>query len=142
MTPASVHVLVVDNPDDTELIRRVLRHAGCWAICERVDTPELLTTALGESSGWDVVLCDSVRPHLDVLRALALIRRIKPDLPVLVVSRRREPELSDALSDGELSGFLSKDRLVDLPALLHGLLAMSHGGRAREKTPARCVGSL
>lgn len=127
MAPVRLHVLIVDDcADDAELVSRTLRRGGYAPVCERVFTPDALAGALRAYDDWDIVLCDSVMPCLDVLRALSLVHGIKPRIPFLVVSGRYHGELREALAHGEVSGFLSKDRLDDLPALIRGLLATMH----------------
>jgi len=133
MAPIALHVLIVDDrEDDAELIARALRRNGFTPVCHRAESAEALQASLHAGIAWDVVLCDSVMPRLDVLRTLSLVRGANPDVPVLVVSGRHESELREVLASGEVSGALSKDRLADLPALVRVLLRTRSGFSGRD----------
>lgn len=123
MASHPLHVLIVDDSvDDAALITRALADGGYHPSCRRVDTPEAVTAALHDVHTWDLITCDSVLPHLDIVRVLAIAHAAVPQVPVLLVSGRRVEELRGLLERGEVSGFLSKDRLPDLPALVAGLI--------------------
>jgi CheY-like chemotaxis protein len=116
----TLHVLLVeDSAADTELIRRALRRGGFPAAeLRQVDSEAKLRAALQERADWDVVLCDSAIPRLDVLEALSLVHGCRAGLPVLIVSGRREEELRELAASCGADGYLSKDSLADLPARL------------------------
>src|SRR5438270_25709 len=78
-------LLLEDDPNDTELIRRALESQ--WPDCElaRVDTRSAYEKALSEKK-FDLVLCDYCLPGFGGLEALAHAREHFPDLPVIFVS--------------------------------------------------------
>jgi CheY-like chemotaxis protein len=118
-----LRVLIVDDSaDDAELIVDALRRGGYCPLYRRVDTPEAFAVALREVATWDLITCDSVGPRLDLARMLAIAHEIVPEIPIVHVSGRRAEELRGPLERGDVSGFLSKDRLPDLPALVAGLI--------------------
>lgn len=57
----------------------------------------------------DVMLLDISMPDMDGLKALGLIRREKPDLPVLLFSAAPEEEFALAALKEGAAGFVSKD---------------------------------
>jgi two-component system, NarL family, invasion response regulator UvrY len=57
----------------------------------------------------DVMLLDISMPDMDGLKALGLIRRQKPDLPVLLFSAAPEEEFALAALKEGAAGFVSKD---------------------------------
>lgn len=131
METAPLHVLMVDdNDDDAFIMARSLNKAGFELKWWRVDTPEALDNAL-HLGKWDVVLCDSVMPRLTVLRAVSLVHRTMPRIPVVVVSGHRPEDLEIDPHSDEISGIVCKDHLQDLPAMIYGLLrteSARHGG--------------
>lgn len=116
-----LRVLIVDDSvDDAELIVRALADGGYRPVYRRVDTAEALAAALTEVSSWDLITCDSLLPRLG--RVLAIAHEVVPRVPVLLVFGKRAEELRRLLERGDVSGFLSKDRLPDLAALVAGLI--------------------
>lgn len=120
--PGHLHVLVVDErKDDPDAIAPLLSRSGCAAVCRRVPTAEALFKALLAGDEVDMVLCDSMPPHFDVWRTVAVVHDVRPNLPIVVVSDRRGADIEEALASGDVSCVLSKDRIGDLPALVRGL---------------------
>jgi len=124
MADHALHVLMVDDSsDDAVLLDRALRRGGFVPDLVRVDTVEALTAALHEGIDWDVVLCDAVMPCLDAARAVSMVHDALPTVPILLVTGRYPCELWHELGSGAVMAFLSKARLLDLPALIVGVMA-------------------
>src|SRR5665647_1469885 len=84
--PRFLRVLMVeDSEDDVLLILRELKKDGYAPEYERVETPEDLTNALS-GKHWDVILCDYRLPRFSAIDALATIKKLNIDIPVIVVS--------------------------------------------------------
>jgi two-component system, NarL family, invasion response regulator UvrY len=104
-----VRILIVD---DHMVVREGLR--GFLA-----DTPDLWIT--GEASNakealsqirageWDLVLLDISMPDQNGLITLKQIKRLRPDLPVLIFSMLSEEEHAISSLEAGASGFVSKD---------------------------------
>jgi DNA-binding NarL/FixJ family response regulator len=58
---------------------------------------------------WDVVLLDIGLPDLNGIEVLKRIRRVRPELPVLIFSMLPEDEFAIPALDAGAAGFLSKD---------------------------------
>lgn len=111
-----LRTLIVDDvPDDAELMAAALRDAGFRVEFERVDSAELLEEAL-ERGPWDVVLSDHAMPRFSSERALKLLAHADPQPPVIVVSGAIGEEATVAAMRAGAVDFVSKDRLVRLPA--------------------------
>ncbi len=124
---AKLNVLIVDDcDDDADLMALALEDAGMDATCRRVETADELCEALHTPPDWDIVLCDWMLPGFDVLRALSLVRDAQPRVPVLVLSGYAEANLASMLRRDGVSDVLNKNRLVDLAALVRGVLNTRH----------------
>ena len=85
-TDATLHVLLVeDKADDEELILRQLRRATPDVVHRRVADETGLRAALA-GDDWDLVISDYVMPGFSGLAAIAVVRELRPDLPVILVS--------------------------------------------------------
>jgi two-component system, NarL family, invasion response regulator UvrY len=104
-----IRILIVD---DHMVVREGLR--GFFA-----DTPDLWIT--GEASNarealsqigageWDLVLLDISMPDQNGLITLKQIKRLRPDLPVLIFSMLSEKEHAIRSLEAGASGFVTKD---------------------------------
>ena len=115
-TSGLLRVLIIDDvPDDAVLMATSLQDGGFRVEYERVDSPESLAGAL-ERGPWDVVLSDHAMPRFSSQRALELLARAAPSPPVIVVSGAIGEEATVAAIRAGAVDFVSKDRLVRLPA--------------------------
>ena len=78
------------------------------------------------SQPCDVVLLDISMPDLNGVDALAQIKRIKPELPVLILTAYPEEQYAVALLRAGASGFIRKE---SAPEQLIGALRTVAGGR-------------
>ena len=84
--PRFLRVLMVeDSEDDVMLILMELKKSGYAPEYERVETPEGMASALSDKH-WDVILCDYHLPRFSAVDALAMIKKLNIDIPVIVVS--------------------------------------------------------
>lgn len=84
MIPLKV-LMVEDLEDDALLLIRTLRKNGFETTAERVQTAEDMTYALFNAS-WDIILCDYHLPGFSGLDAIALVKKMNLDIPIIVVS--------------------------------------------------------
>ena len=131
---ASLRVLVAD---DSVLLReglaRLLDEGGCDVVAQAGDAPELLRKARAHKP--DVAVIDVRMPPYntdDGLRAAIEIRRELPGTSVLVLSQYIEEqyaiELIGQASEGV--GYLLKERVTDVAALLDAVQRVAGGGTA------------
>lgn len=123
---------IEDQERDVVLIDRHLSQAGYAVVSERVDTPEAMKAAL-ETRAWDVILCDYSMPQFDALRALDLIKKLKLDLPFIIISGTiGEAAAVEAMRAGA-NDYLMKDSLARLaPAIERERAEFENRGARRQ----------
>ena len=83
-TPAAKRVLVVDDdPDIHTFLRIALKDTGC-DLESAADGVEALSKIDG--AHWDLVIADVIMPRMDGLELLDRVRRLRPRLPVVVMT--------------------------------------------------------
>src|SRR5258706_14261364 len=110
----TLRVLNVDDcQQDVALLTRFLTRSGSEIVSDRVDNAKAMTLAL-ESREWDVVLCDYTMPNFNALAALALMKKMKRDIPFIIISGSvGEAMAVDAMRAGA-HDYLMKDNSVRL----------------------------
>jgi DNA-binding NarL/FixJ family response regulator len=101
-------VLIVD---DSEQVRRSVREVLRGALPDLVvEEAAAAAEALGlvEREAWDVVLLDLSLPDRRGMDALRDIRRLRPGLPVLVMSLHAEAEYGAAARAAGAAGYVTK----------------------------------
>lgn len=78
-------LMVEDVEDDALLTFRELKRNGFDPVYERVDTAPAMKKALLEKQ-WDIILCDYKMPHFSAPAAIALLKEMKLDIPIIIVS--------------------------------------------------------
>jgi len=74
----------------------------------------------------DLVLMDLSMPDLDGIEAMIRIHRIRPDLPVVILTAHADPGVEKAAREAGARGFLAKGTpLEDLLAVLHEAVGAS-----------------
>ncbi len=115
-------LLIEDNADDAELIALELEDAGLPHELHRVELRHELDAAL-QRTDWSLVLCDSRLPGYTGAEAFTWVRERMPSVPFLFCTGGtldEDPALESAI---ELAhGWVSKDRLAQLPSTLRAVL--------------------
>ena len=119
-TPVTI-LHLEDDPGDAALVASILRSGGIEALIDVVDT----RSAFGEKvaqGGHDLVLADYQLPQFDGLEALAMARRLRPDVPLIMVSGVMGEEAAiDSMRSGA-TDYVLKARLSRLvPAVRRAL---------------------
>ncbi len=110
-------ILVEDSEDDALLILRELFRNGFTTTHIRVDTRADLLTALTDGV-WDIVITDHNMPGFNSEDALALVREMAGDLPVIIVSGSIGEEIAVAAMKSGAHDYIMKGNLTRLaPAI-------------------------
>ena len=112
----SIRLLIVDDcEDDAILILHEMKMRGCsvadWL---RVDTRTALERALSDKE-WDVVTSDHKMPFFSAPEALELVKKAKPDIPVIIVSGEIDISLAVSLLRQGARDFVPKTEISRLP---------------------------
>ena len=121
--PAEAHghikvLLIEDNPNDAEYIRRLLSKREHIEI----ENTDRLSSGIEHLSGkkFDIVLCDLGLPDSRGIEALIRIHAFYPDLPVIVLTGLSDEGLAATAVRSGAQDYLVKDQL-DLNSLLRSI---------------------
>ena len=123
---------VEDQERDARLLTLHLSRAGYELTAKRVDTAAAMRAAL-ESQEWDVILCDYSMPQFSALAALALMKEMNLDIPLIIISGTiGEAAAVEAMRSGA-QDYLMKDNLVRLAPSIDRELKEAQNRRARRQ---------
>ena len=104
--------------DDDKTIRTVLTQALTRAGCKVQATASLVTLMRWVSEGkGNLVISDIIMPDGNGLELLPEIRKMRPDLPVIIISAQNTLTTAIKVEEGRAFDYLPKP--FDLPNLLH-----------------------
>ncbi len=131
--PAKIAVLLVeDNDDDAALIERSLRKGGFAPAVGRVENQEAMVAAL-TGKNWDVVICDHSLPAFSAPEALALLQKLRMDIPFIIVSGTIDMDVAVAAMKAGAQDFVEKGNLARLsPAVTRELKDARERRKRRE----------
>src|SRR5437879_9586811 len=137
-------LLLEDNPDDAELLRRNL--AAEWPQCELVQVSKRANyeSAL-EQGGFDLILSDYLLPGIKGPAALALARDHCPGIPFIFVSGAIGDEVAVESLRAGATDYVLKDRPARLvPAIQRALSEAEESARRKvvEEQHQRLVNSV
>jgi len=116
-------LLVEDEEAGRALGRRLLEKAG-YQVLTAIDGREAVALFAERHAEIDCVLLDLTMPHMDGGEAFAELRRIQPDVRVILSSGYPEQEVMENFAGQGLAGFIQKPfRLDTLSALMQQTLA-------------------
>lgn len=105
-----LHILVLDDSEaDVKLMERVLRAGDVFFALRRVETRDEFLGAL-RSEEPDVVLVDYRLPHFDGLTALREAKKLRPGVPIIVVTGSLSDQLAVEFVQEGASDYIIKDR--------------------------------
>ena len=135
--------VVEDDPRYRVSLETLLAHAEGFRLAGSFGTPlALLSEAerdatVGSGLAWDLVLMDLQLPGMSGLEATRRLKRLRPDLPVVVLTVFEEPNtILEAICAGA-DGYLLKKSTA--PEMLEHLRAVSKGGAPLTSRVARTV---
>ena len=110
----TLKVLMIESSDEDVIrILEILAEGGFQAEYACVDTIKDLEAAL-KAQTWDVILSENNLPQLTAKQVLGIVKRIKPDIPLIVVSNQVSDEAVEYLMGLGAYDFLTKADLARL----------------------------
>ena len=134
-TPALKILILEDEPNDAALIQRELRKAGLDFIARRVDTRAGFIEAL-ETFAPDILLADYKLPNFNGAEALAHVRHIHPEIPVVMVTGALGEEAAIDLLHAGAADYVLKSNLLRLSPAVERAISVEQGIRARKSAEA------
>jgi PAS domain S-box-containing protein len=125
-------LIVEDSDDDATLLVRVLRHGGYTIIYEVVDTPAAMQAAL-EREDWDIITSDHAMPCCSASEALALAKKLRPDLPFIIVSGQIDLNLAVTLMKAGAQDYVQKRELERIIPVIQRELREMKAHRERQR---------
>ncbi len=117
-----LRLLIIEHArPDAELALQELKKAGFKLRADLAQTLEEVTERL-HSTAYDVILADYRLPGWTGLDALAVLRRLGKDIPVLLVTGTLGEEAAVECIKQGVSDYVLKDRLARLPVAVHRAL--------------------
>ena len=124
-------LILEDEATDAELMQRALHKAGTDFTARRVDTRADFVAAL-QTFMPDVVLADYKLPDFTGADALAYVRHVHPEIPVVMVTGTLGDEGAIELLKAGAKDYVLKSNLVRLPSAVERAIAVEDGIRARK----------
>ncbi|HKR07840.1 MAG TPA: response regulator, partial [Gemmatimonadaceae bacterium] len=101
-------VLVVDDEESVRtVLSRVLARAG-YKVLSAADGQEALIIFAREVERISAVVLDLTMPRLDGIEVMRLLRRLSPDVRVLLMSGYSDDEVKARFAGEHVAGFLQK----------------------------------
>jgi PAS domain S-box-containing protein len=114
-----------DDPNDAELIHESLKQGGIEADVECMSTQAEFEQAI-ETRSADIILSDFALPQFDGLSALAMVQRVTPETPFILVSGTLGEEAAVESLRGGATDYVLKTRLHRLPSAVQRAVEESH----------------
>jgi PAS domain S-box-containing protein len=125
-------LIIEDREDDAILLVHCLKQCGFDPKWQRVDSESELATAV-EDRRWDLVLCDLSMPALSPFMALDCVRRVNPDIPIIIVTGAVNEENAAKLIQHGVQDVVLKQ---DLPRLKSVIRREQHLAQNRREKAA------
>jgi two-component system alkaline phosphatase synthesis response regulator PhoP len=117
-------VLVADDSETILLLMRTRLELAGHTVETAADGQEV-TERIREGDPPDLLLLDAMMPRKSGIDALRELRAAGVDKPVLIVSAHQDPGDSDAPTDLEISGYVTKP--IDFDRLLNSIAELTAG---------------
>ena len=119
-------ILVVDDEETVRtVVARVLENLG-FTVTLASDGREAVKIFEAQPDAFTMVVVDLTMPHMDGTEAFARMRRVRPDLRVVLMSGYSEPDATVAFAGKGLAGFLQKPfELIHLHDKVRAVFEMS-----------------
>ncbi|GEM_PF-5515097 len=129
----TIHILhLEDNLEDVNLIKTLLNHLDLTCEILWVNTKEKFEAVILNPE-LDIVLSDYTLPDYDGLTALKYTKKIRPDIPYIVLSGTVGEEKTIELFEAGATDFITKDKLQRLEPAIHRAIHESEEINKRKK---------
>ncbi|MBM3570567.1 MAG: response regulator [Alphaproteobacteria bacterium] len=106
-------MLVEDDPFSAQLSQLMLRQIGARSITVTNDGKEALQILTVAAANFDLVISDLNMPQIGGLELLEQVRRIRPDLPFLLITGTASKETVVAAQGQGVNGYIVKPFSAD-----------------------------
>lgn len=114
-----INILIAkESADDCDHLLQEITKAGLIPEHQRIDTENKLLEAL-KLKEWDIVLSDFSTPEFNSLRALALLRSAKHDIPFVIISGASGIEMAVEAMRAGANDYILKNKLSRLPDIIN-----------------------
>jgi nitrogen-specific signal transduction histidine kinase len=118
-------LLIEDIQEDLELMSMTLRKAGMRFKIKQVDTREEFVQALADYNA-DIILSDHAIPQFNSLEALAMARKVKTDIPFIIVSGGVSQHMAKTCIQQGANDYVLKSDIYRLPLAIQKALRTSN----------------
>lgn len=123
-----------DHPLVRIALRNVLENAGPWEVIEATDGEEAIAQA--QAARPDLVILDLAMPVMDGFTAVALLKKILPDAPILVHTLYFSPLVVKKALKAGARKVVPKSNSAMIVAAVQELLGSGSEGSASGEKPA------
>lgn len=124
-------ILIEDIQEDMELMSMTMRKAGMRFKIKQVDTREEFVQALSEYNA-DIILSDHAIPQFNSLEALSMARKVKADIPFIIVSGGVSENMAKTCIQQGANDYVLKSDIYRLPLAIQKALRTSTSYATRE----------
>ncbi len=125
-------LMLEDNAMDAELMEMTMRNRGLQFRAKRVDNQAEFVREL-ESSPPELILSDYSLPSFDGMKALAIARKLCPEVPFIFVTGTMGEEVAIETLKNGATDYVLKTRLSRLVPSVHRALHEAQGRAERNK---------
>ena len=111
-TGSGLILLVDDEPGVRDTASKLLGRLGFQVLCA-ADGAQAIALFRAQAPRFTGILLDLTMPHLDGVQTLAEIRRLRPDIPVIVSSGYSETDVLQRFEGLHVNGFIPKPYTLD-----------------------------
>ena len=122
-------ILVVDDEESVRVLaKRMVEKLGFSAV-SLADGRDAVAALRARPAGFACVILDLTMPHLDGAETFRELRRVQPDVRVIMSSGYTEQEVTQRFAGKGLAGFIQKPYTLDVLAeTLRAVVGTPHGG--------------
>ncbi len=125
-------VLIADDESSVREVGREFLETLGFSVYTAEDGPQALQVFRAHAAEVVCVILDLTMPHMSGEETFRELRRIRPEVPVIMSSGYNEQEITQRFAGKGLAGFIQKPyRLEDLKAMLRNVLTRP-GGDSRQ----------
>ena len=134
-------LLIEDIQEDMELMSMTLRKAGMRFKIKQVDTRDEFVQALSDYKA-DIILSDHAIPQFNSLEALSMARKVKTDIPFIIVSGGVSEHMAKTCIQQGANDYVLKSDIYRLPLEIQKALRTSNTSYATREDLIQKVDEL